>query len=200
MTTAQQTIKDHTSLLNYIAKKIQAKYYLEIGILNVANNFNKIAVKFKEGIDPAVDHPAVAKMTSDEFFSEPKLARYDLVFIDGLHHADQAKRDTINSWKVLNPWGIILLHDTNPQSEHITHEPRDNKIWCGGTFRTACQIVSPKFTIDMDYGCTIIRKDGVSELSFLERDINWDNFNWLRGTLLSLVSIEEGLKIIDSWT
>ena len=47
-------------------------------------------------------------MTSDEFFKNNK-DQFDLIFIDGLHHYNQVKKDIINSVEVLKDGGIILM-------------------------------------------------------------------------------------------
>lgn len=192
-------MKNHTDLLNYIARKIGAKTYLEIGVQNIDTNFTKVDVRFKEGVDPETVHPLVDKTTSDEFFNGLKLARYDIVFIDGLHHADQVKRDIQNSWNCLNVGGVILVHDCNPASESITHVPRDSKEWTGDVYKTICQIVSPSFfTVDFDYGCCVIRK-GNNPLAFQEENITWELFDQNRSSLLNLKSVDEAKKIIDAW-
>jgi len=49
-------------------------------------------------------------MTSDTFFLKNKRT-FDIIFIDGLHIYDQVKRDVLNSIKVLNKDGFILLYD-----------------------------------------------------------------------------------------
>ena len=38
------------------------------------------------------------KMTSDEFFAAHGEKRYDLIFIDGLHHAEYVERDIITRY------------------------------------------------------------------------------------------------------
>ena len=48
-------------------------------------------------------------MTSDEFFEKYPEEKFDVIFIDGLHHYDQCQKDTINALKKLNESGIILL-------------------------------------------------------------------------------------------
>ena len=49
-------------------------------------------------------------MTSDEYFSKFK-DKFDIIFIDGLHHYEQVKKDIFNSLEILNSNGIILMHD-----------------------------------------------------------------------------------------
>lgn len=192
-------IKTHTELLNYIAEKIGAKHYLEIGVFDVNHNFNKVKVRFKEGVDPSVRDSRVAQMPSDEFFSGYKIARYDLVLIDGLHHSDQARNDLVNAWQCLNENGVIVLHDTNPPTEKTTCVPRGNqREWCGDVYKVACEI-SNKFTVDFDYGCTVLRK--TEETIFIEMNAvkTWEYFDKNRKELLNLVSIEQAINIIDSW-
>ncbi len=191
-------MQKHTLLINVIANKIKAKSYLEIGIFNPDHNFDRVNVIFKEGIDPSIDDTRVAKMTSDEFFEVKKIARYDLIFCDGLHHADQVKRDIINSWKVLNEGGCILIHDTNPHSESITHVPRDSREWCGNVYQTICQIDEPEiFTLKDDYGVTVIRKEG--ELKINDDVVDWEWFDEFRHGILNLKTWDECIKIIEGW-
>jgi len=58
------------------------------------------------------------QITSDQFFEsqfmKSGVQRYDIVFIDGLHEAEQVYRDAINSLQLLNYRGTIVFHDINP--------------------------------------------------------------------------------------
>jgi hypothetical protein len=152
---------NHSELLNLIAKKIHAKIYIEIGVFNPEHNFNKIEVEEKIGVDPDPNAGATACMTSDNFFSFFKKigGHADLVWIDGLHHADQVKKDIENAWEIVSPGGVIAIHDCNPHKESITHVPRDSREWCGNVYEAICCLSLPKFTIDFDYGCCVIRKE-----------------------------------------
>lgn len=190
----------HTDLINYIAKKINAKTYLEIGIYNPDHNFNKIEIEDKIGVDPDPNAKAMICMSSDEYFKTFKNfnVRFDLIFLDGLHHADQVKKDLINAWEHLNDGGAIVIHDSNPHSEHITHVPRDNREWCGDVFKTVSQVLTPKFTVDIDYGCCVIHKNGEA-LKLTQQVIEWEEFDLFRQELLNLVSVEDAKKEIDSW-
>lgn len=198
--TAVQNVGYHTEFINFIAKKIKAKSYLEVGIFNPDHNFNKIQVADKVGVDPDPAAKASWCCSSDEYFksfSKFKV-RFDLIFCDGLHHADQLKKDLINSWEFLNDGGVIVCHDSNPHSERITHVPRDSGEWCGNIFVTVSQIISYKFTVDCDYGITVLHKNG-EELEFHDDPITWEEFDAFRTEALNLVSVEEAKKIIDSW-
>lgn len=192
-------MKNHTDLLNFIAASINAVSYLEIGVLNIKNNFIHINCRDKLGVDPNVVATSVISKTSDEFFAE-NIKYFDQVFVDGLHHDDQVERDVEHSWRFLKPGGVILIHDCNPINENITHVPRDSKEWTGNVYKAVSRIVSPKFTIDFDYGCCILRKTEGSFLAFSNEDISWEYFSAKRKNLLNLVPLAEGLKIIESWS
>lgn len=193
----------HTQLLNLIAHKIGAKVYIEIGVYNPDHNFNHIEVPEKIGVDPDPNSAATFKMSSDMFFfsSNRRGKKADLIFIDGLHHADQVKQDIENAWIALNPGGVIVLHDCNPPTESTTCVPRGKqREWCGDVYRTVCRIASPGFfTMDFDYGCTVIRK-GKDPLVFHNQELTWEIFNTGRKVLLNLVSVEHGIEKINAWT
>lgn len=194
-------MKNHTDLLNFLADKIKAQTYLEIGVSNRANNFDKINVKCKIGVDPNPKAQANYCCTSDEFFRinlDPDydpLRMFNLVFIDGLHHADQAERDFRNSLKVLVEGGLIVLHDTNPEAEYLTHVPRDKKgRWLGDVYKFACRLNEyPNIsfhTFDMDNGCTVVQKTNDCREREMLPEITWDYFNKNRKKLLKLVPAE----------
>lgn len=196
----------HSQLINLIAEKIKAENYLEIGVFNPDHNFNLINVAKKESVDPDPEAKATHIIESDWFFEQnyirSDMPLWDLIFIDGLHHADQVKKDIINAWKCLNDGGVIVIHDCNPHSEHITHVPRDNREWCGDVYKTVCNIANPFFTVDFDYGCAVLRKDNSKvwskDIDFVNNDITWDLFEKNRH-VINLVTVEEGINIINSW-
>lgn len=180
-------ITNHTELLNYLIKKHNLKSYLEIGLGNLVN-FISIECEDKVGIDPdekicgtTEKGVAILRTTSNIFF-DVNICNYDLIFIDGLHHADQVKRDFENSLKCLNENGFIVIHDTLPDKEEYTHVPRDSKIWYGDVYKFAMTLGNYPViynTINIDCGCTVIRK-GQSGHVGGPLDINkitWEHYN-----------------------
>lgn len=190
-------MKTHTELLNYIAAKINARSYLEIGVSN-GKNFNQIAAVHKVGIDPDLTSMATIHKTSNDFFDHNK-ETFDLIFIDGLHEAEQVHKDIINAHQCLTEKGIIVIHDCNPAKESISKYPRDSKEWCGTVYQAVSQIDSPKITADMDYGCMIITKKDPIIFDTIIPYCNWNMFNEARKEYLNLVSVNEAISIIDSW-
>lgn len=168
---------NHTQLLNYLIEKHNLKSYLEIGVQNPANNFNKINATLKVGVDPCItpvlNGPYIlTSETSDEYFDKRikngNYFRFDLIFIDGLHHADQVQRDFENSLRCLNDGGFVVIHDCLPENEITTCVPRGRqKIWHGDVYKWAMTIKNYNdidfVTLDMDNGCMVVWKNiGVS--------------------------------------
>ena len=107
---------NRTNIINHLAHKISAKKYLEIGVRKHSENFDKINIEYKVGVDPcfeAFDREPTFKLTSDDFFAKNK-ETFDIIFIDGLHEAKQVELDILNSLQILSEGGFIVCHDMNP--------------------------------------------------------------------------------------
>ena len=163
----RKDINHHTQLLNYLIEKHGLKSYLEIGVQNPANNFDKVKAQAKVGVDPEVkDDIRVYEGTSDDYFigygQEEDKRTYDLIFIDGDHTKEQVKRDFENSLRCLNQNGFIVIHDTLPLNEQGTRVPRETKQWWGDVYKFAFELnLYPGIdfcTYDFDNGCTVVWK------------------------------------------
>lgn len=185
---------NHTELLNFLIKKHNLKSYLEIGVNIPENNFDLINCERKRGVDPCFYgknvSPVLIPLTSDEFFRNDD-HKFDLIFLDGLHHADQVKRDFENSLKFLNDGGFIVLHDTLPDEEKYTTIPRATKIWYGDVYQFAMTLGQYDglafVTLNMDCGCTVVwvdesatRKQGASKL-------DWETYKQKGKELLNVI-------------
>ena len=163
----RKDINHHTQLLNYLIERYGLKSYLEIGVQNPANNFDKVKAQAKVGVDPEVkDDIRVYEGTSDDYFigygQEEDKRTYDLIFIDGDHTKEQVKRDFENSLRCLNQNGFIVIHDTLPLNEQGTRVPRETKQWWGDVYKFAFELnLYPGIdfcTYDFDNGCTVVWK------------------------------------------
>lgn len=182
-------------VINYFAKKYQAQTYLEVGTQNVDNNFNKICVAHKECIDPRpMKGEMTYKMTSDQAFDQIKKSKktYDIIFIDGLHLESQVDKDIANSLQVLNPGGVIVMHDCNPPLKSCENPLENGTCWKSfAKLRTTRQDLF-MCVIDADWGCGVIRR-GVQTL-YVPKIKNWltyDYFDQNRVELMNLISSEK---------
>ena len=131
-----------TDIINWLIERQGYTSYLEIGVGDGAN-FRAVRCAHKESVDPAEDQYSSAKAThrmpSDDFFAECQ-DQFDLIFIDGLHHANVVYRDLVNSLSVLRPGGMIVCHDLNPSSEAMQKVPRQTKTWTGDCWKAWLQL------------------------------------------------------------
>jgi hypothetical protein len=152
--------------------------YLEIGVRNPADCFDRIPASDKTSVDPGAEfsgNPASYKLTSDKFFEDLEAGqlalaadyKWDVVFVDGLHLAPQTFRDIENSIAHLSEKGFLLLHDCNPPDWRHAHSDyeafRASPTWWNGTVWKALYLFRTKYalasaTLDTDYGVGIISK------------------------------------------
>jgi predicted O-methyltransferase YrrM len=99
-------------IINYLISVNGYKSFLEIGT-QAKINFTSINVDRKVCVDPDPNAEADYQITSDDYFDN-NFEKFDIVFVDGLHHADVAYRDIVNSLRRLNPGGCIVVHDVIP--------------------------------------------------------------------------------------
>lgn len=199
-----------TDLLNHLATKYNLKRYLEVGLQRPEQNFDKIICEYKVSVDPDPNAHASFLMTSDDYFKglngiyvleinsviDPK---FDLVFIDGLHTAEQVKKDFENALKILSPNGFICLHDCNPLKEEHTIVPRPTPTghWNGDVWKYAVHFYGydmPHFTVDIDNGCKVIKPEG-GVFETLISQMPWSEFDRNRKKYLNLISWDEFIAL-----
>jgi hypothetical protein len=196
---------NHTSLLNFLAAKIKKKeedpHYAEIGVQSLHQNFNKINIRRKIGIDPAVTGPDVYTGTSDKYFEEnlSYLVKeknrgdgFHLVFIDGLHHADQVERDFNNSLQCLSDDGYIVIHDCLPVEEITSLVPRQSKCWHGDVYRFIMKLHTYAgidfVTLNMDNGCCVVWKEpGKEPNTKLLAPIDWKSYQTFGKAIMNVI-------------
>lgn len=125
---------NRSELINQLIRKRGYRSYLEIGTFN-GLNLKSVECPLKVGVDPDRKSKATLHMTSDAYFLSHPTWQFDIVFVDGLHHADQVQRDVENSLAVLKPGGAILCHDMLPSSEALQIVPRRHAAWTGDCWK-----------------------------------------------------------------
>lgn len=188
-------------IINYLIEKYKLVNYLEIGVFK-GENIREIKAAHKDGVDPGIEEYTTPEvnypMTSDAFFELIKghdEIKYDIIFIDGLHHADQVEKDIINSLNHLVNNGFIVMHDCNPVSYDAQKIPRETIAWNGDTWKSfvnfkACNPDFKCCVIDTDFGVGIIQKN-YNLYSTKIKEWEYDLFNSNRKQLLNLISYDE---------
>ncbi len=108
----------HHNVICSIAKLSGCTSYLELGI-EKGDTFSLMntIVPHCIGVDIKDMRPEkfgkLYVMKTDDFFVNNK-ETFDIIFIDAEHKYESALKDFENSLKILNKYGIILMHDTDP--------------------------------------------------------------------------------------
>ena len=163
-----ENIKRWDLIQNIIDKK-RYDNYLEIGC-DKDQSFSKIKVKNKIGVDPVSG--GNIRSTSDQFF-RTNTSKFDIIFIDGLHHYEQVIKDVNNSLQILNDNGFILLHDCLPRS--VAHQaiPRYRGSWNGDVWKALVELRTRSdldtYTCQIDFGVGIVQKKKNTEILFFEK-------------------------------
>lgn len=176
---------------------------MEIGLQSAAQNFDKIQCEYKVSVDPDPSAHATFCMTSDDFFERLKPGNqdyiFDLIFIDGLHTAEQVQKDFENAIKILSSNGYIVIHDANPQKEEHTIVPRPTPSghWNGSCYKFAVQLASNWAnykTVDIDNGCGVFY-NCFEKFSLQAEPKDWNHFNRNRKELLNLITWDEFVSL-----
>lgn len=196
----QDKIKRY-DIINYLISKYGLSNYLEIGVLK-GDNIRKVNAPNKDGVDPGAERhiaPEVNyRMTSDAFFESIKNDNkkiYDIIFIDGLHHSDQVRKDIQNAIRHLTPGGFILMHDCNPISYESQLVPRKTIVWNGDPWKAFVEFrgTYPDIqccVVDCDYGVGVIRIHHHSKQQPFQIP-DWNEFDKHRKKYLNLITWAE---------
>jgi len=147
-----------------VIRRLVAHYdqprYLEVGVCE-GRTFDRVPAAVKVAVDPEFrfDHTAPERLvpgtsyheiTSDEYFGTvvDSGARFDVIYLDGLHTVEQTLRDLLNALPYLQPQGVLVIDDVRPPTALAAIPDRqeffdvraaqgrdDEKAWMGDVFR-----------------------------------------------------------------
>lgn len=172
--------------------------YLEIGVA-YGTTFQAVRAQRRVAVDPKPlfdterlpANVTVFNTDSDSFFRGlPVDEMFDFIFLDGLHEANQLKRDLVNALGHLRPGGWILVDDVVP-SDSISAipsmadsyvkrgvKPSEGFPWHGDCFRILPWIFEKNFLttyliIYPDNPQLLLKVNDFSQCkSFLEKELN----------------------------
>ena len=186
-------------IINKLIEENGYTRYLEIGY-QYGHCYNQIECEYKAAVDPAITEQRddLFSMGSNQFFTclfdgDIQTKEFDIVFIDGLHHADQVRKDIINASKCLSVNGAIVLHDLIPPTKEAQIVPRETKQWTGDVWRAMVgfrkkypEVVA--YTHNCDYGVGVIFPAGkVFTRRFVDKTTTYEDFVKNQEILLGIV-------------
>lgn len=201
-------------IINSFAKKYGCKSYLEIGVGKGAT-YKNVKTMNRIGVDP--NYECDYRMTSDEFF-EKYSQKFDIIFIDALHLANQAYKDINNALKSLTSKGFILVHDCNPTHELLQKLPskpelagilewcKDNKgnnAWTGDVWKAFVQFRMNRndltcYVIDADFGIGVLCKGSQKVFPEKKTIANLD-YSFLEKNRKKLLDLRSPIEWIKQW-
>ena len=103
--------------------------------LKSLNHFNNVYKNFQLNTEKYKDRVKIFESNSDDFFKNQKLEniKFDLVYVDGSHYAENVWKDLNNSFLSLNDGGYIICDD---YTWHKFDKPEDNPIYAINKFIT----------------------------------------------------------------
>jgi hypothetical protein len=206
-------------VINFLIEKYfnNEAQYLEIGVADPSACFNHINTINKTSVDPEIEHGGMHidyRMTSDHFFQSLENGelnflpnhQWDIIFIDGLHLAEQVYKDIQNAVRHVSTNGFVILHDCNPptwKQAHSDHQYYLNNLgedWNGTTwkafykFRTETNYKT--YTIDTDQGLGIVEigKTGIP-IPHTNPWYEYGKFSLNRSVDLNLITPEQFLNL-----
>ncbi len=150
---------DRVTIVNTLVARSKGRRYLEIGCANDAC-FAQVDAAHKVGVDPM--QGGTHRMTSDAFFAESD-ERFDVVFIDGDHTYEQARRDLVNALERVVVGGWVVMHDVIPRTWLEEHVPPLQGTWTGDVWKVAVDLAAADGVtlqiVLVDHGVAVVRKD-----------------------------------------
>ena len=188
-------------VINILIRKNNYKSYLEVGTQDPTSNFNKIEIQHKVSIDPFPRGEVTFVGTSDEYFeSISEDVKYDIIFIDGLHHNDQVLKDIENSLNHLSNTGIIVCHDCLPTTEHMQERNDHGGVWLGDVWKAIAELRVERIdldikVIDTDLGCGLIKTGTNVPHMTNENYLTYSYYNLHKWQLMNIISVDDFLKL-----
>jgi hypothetical protein len=191
-------------IINKIIKKFNYNSYLEVGTQDPTSNFDKIDTPIKTSIDPFPRGPVTFTGTSDEYFkSITDNVKFDIIFIDGLHHDDQVLKDIENSLKHLNENGTIVCHDCLPTTRKMQERNDHGGEWTGDVWKAIAKLRKERTDLDIkvvdtDYGCGIIRHGINQPYKAIGEDyLTYDHFESFKHDMMNVITTDQFLEWIN---
>jgi hypothetical protein len=150
-------------IINEIIDRCCLETYLEIGV-DYGHTFKAVKATHKECCDISDAHldknlQLTYKMSSDDMFAQiPVEKKYDIIFVDALHHEENCDRDIVNSLKHLNKGGYVVVHDICPYQKDKSLRPYRGGEWTGDVYKSITklsQIDGLEFCSLFEYYCGV---------------------------------------------
>jgi predicted O-methyltransferase YrrM len=152
---------NHTEIITSIFASCGYKNYLELGLyqgetLQAISQYASFAIGVdRKDLRLNKSLNLFLGTTTDFFINNQN--KFDMIFIDADHHVDAIQRDLIESLKILNEYGTIILHDTDPNNKMLLDPGYCNNAYLIHNFLNATGLTWITLPIN-ECGLTIVRR------------------------------------------
>jgi predicted O-methyltransferase YrrM len=135
MSTFAYGTQHHSDLIVQLVKSVNCRTYLELGIYD-GSTLARVGQTVPRVIGVDIKDLRIDKnigefhLSTTQDFLQNFNEMVDVIFIDADHSFESVKEDFKSALKLLNEFGIIILHDTDPISEKYL-----DKGYCGDSYR-----------------------------------------------------------------
>ncbi len=212
-------IRWKTDLINWLGWQAGYASYLEVATATTGFMFDLISrdvfttvdrimysvpAEYEDGL-PILHRTEATDST--ECFRALAGRMFDLIFVDGWHTYENARRDLELALGRLNPHGTIVVHDCRPPNQDVATPGFKEGSWLGVTYLAFLDLVAERpeleyCVVDLDTGCGILRREGreakTSSAPVRPRVTGLDYRDWSvymanQKAILNLVSVDQFL-------
>lgn len=199
-----------SNFINSVVEGLQNLSYLEIGVF-AGKTIEAVKIQTKVAVDPKPQYlrfPSrgvkTLKCTSDSFFAESQKSRFDLIYLDGLHHFKQTWRDLENAVQSIKPYGIIFIDDVVPVDEFSALVPQsyalqkrfmssgsESHAWHGDVFKLG--LLLSRLPETFGFGTILFRKNPRGFL--YSKDGDWNSFPKFDSDEISAIELVDAKSV-----
>lgn len=121
--------------------------------------------------------------------------RFDLIFFDPVHVRPDVDLVLRALPALLNPGGVLVVHDCNPEREELTSVKRRHGAWVGETYKAFALLRhynrGRAITVSEDFGVGLIWNNGLVLDYPLEADIGYQQFAAQREEYIGLINYQQ---------
>lgn len=208
-----------TVLAGFLALHDEARY-LEIGV-HSGHTFHPLQAALKVAVDPDFQFEVPAQnvtkeveyheVTSDQYFGTIATPgkKFNVIYVDGLHTAEQTLRDVLNAVECLEDDGVIVVDDVIPSSYAASLPDFDDfdrvrksialeaggHAWMGDVYRVVFFVQTfmqgwEYAVVEENHGQLVMWRQRRSKVAHPERTIEWTG----RIDLLTMIKNFEDMR------
>jgi hypothetical protein len=169
-----------TELVNVLIEEYRCRRFLEISTPTTGYSFTEIQgssldvrhrliYNYPEYCDDGYPHtfrtsqPFSYELVKRVLSLNDGKPAYDIVFLDPYHTYRCSRTDLRGAFALLEPGGVVIVHDCGPTDPSTVSPDFVEGSWCGETYAAFIDLTFGRddvsyYTVDCDFGCGVVYK------------------------------------------